>query len=66
MAALIGHAVWLQCAMLLHDATGRSRELFKVFSQYPEELLLAVFNCMKNDGLITKIKVRSRVTSPGA
>ena len=51
--------------MLLHDATGRSRELFKVFSQYPEELLLAVFNCMKNDGLITKIKVRSRVTSPG-
>ena len=46
-----------QCAMLLHDKLGRSHELFKLFSQYPEELLLAVFACMLTDGLITKLKV---------
>ena len=42
--------------MLLNDKTGRDHELYQLFSQYPENLLLEVFNCMKNDGIITRIK----------
>ncbi|KAI0233752.1 General transcription factor 3C polypeptide 1 [Lamellibrachia satsuma] len=46
----------IHSAMLLNDKTGRDHELYQLFSQYPENLLLEVFNCMKNDGIITRIK----------
>ncbi len=42
--------------MLLQDKTGHAHELYQLFSQYSEDLLLAVFTTMKNDGIVTKVK----------
>ena len=42
--------------MLLPDKSSHAHTLYQLFSQYPEELLLAVFTSMKNDGIVTKIK----------
>ena len=59
-AILFPSAILFQSAMLLNDKTGRDHELYQLFSQYPESLLLEVFSAMKEDGIITRIKkVRS-------
>ena len=43
--------------MMLNDKIGRAWELYQLFTQYPEDLLKAVFNQMRTDGIVTKIKV---------
>ena len=42
--------------MMLSDKTGRAHELYQLFNQYPEPILMAVFSQMKEAGIITKIK----------
>ncbi len=49
--------------MLLVDKTGHAHELYQLFSQYSEELLLAVFTSMKNDGIVSKIKPNVSITT---
>ncbi|XP_048252917.1 general transcription factor 3C polypeptide 1-like isoform X1 [Haliotis rufescens] len=38
------------------DKQGRAYEMFRLFKQYPDELLAQVFNDMNKMGLITKVK----------
>jgi hypothetical protein len=46
--------------MMLSDKTGRAHELYQLFSQYPENVLVSVFSDMKDAGIITKIKKYKR------
>ena len=48
--------ITFQSAMLVRDKMGRAHELYQLFNQYPEELLLQVFSAMKDNHIITKIK----------
>ena len=55
--------VSFQCILSLHDKTGRAHITYKVLRQYPEELIQKVFESMRQDSIITKIKVGALLES---
>lgn len=44
-------STFLQSAVLLQDKQGRTHEMFKLLSQYPDQLLSAVVRELRSDGL---------------
>ena len=45
-----------QSAMLLSDKSNYTFQLYQIFQQYPDTLLMAVFFSMRDDQMVSKIK----------
>ncbi|XP_023930821.1 general transcription factor 3C polypeptide 1-like, partial [Lingula anatina] len=56
-ASVLHNIVQSSCGTV--DKMGRQYMMFRVYSQYPEDLLTEVFNTMRNDHIISKKKRKS-------